>query len=250
MTRLTHTTSRLALIAMLSAAPLAVFAQSQTDADVTAETGVTTETTVEVPGAPDAAASADTAATADSETAVKPAPDAASSDTAATADSETAVKPAPDAAASSDTAATGSMTADSPAATEDGTGTAQAVEGQIVLQSENTVLAEDLIGSNVFSNDGEVIGDVEDLIVSFDGAVEGIVIGVGGFLGIGEKPVAIAMTSLTARTDENGHTRLYTSATRADLEAAAEFVTADEQKAAEKLRQSMQQNQPSVPASN
>lgn len=107
------------------------------------------------------------------------------------------------------------------------------VEGQIVMQSEDTILAEDLIGSSVYSQDGEDIGQIDDLIVDLDGSVEGVVIGVGGFLGIGKKLVAVEMGSVSTQTDELNNVRLVTSATRADLDAAEAFVTAAEQQAAQ-----------------
>ena len=62
------------------------------------------------------------------------------------------------------------------------------VAGQIVVQDANTVLAkQDLIGQTVYAPDKAKIGSISDLILSKDGkTVEGFVIGVGGFLGIGE----------------------------------------------------------------
>ena len=104
---------------------------------------------------------------------------------------------------------------------------AKPVEGQIVMQSEDTLLARDLLGSPVYSETGESIGDINNLIVQLDGTVDGVVIGVGGFLGLAEKDVAIEMAKLQVTTDENEKTRLTTSASKADLEAAEAFVAAD-----------------------
>ena len=65
------------------------------------------------------------------------------------------------------------------------------VAGQIVVQDANTVLAKELIGQTVYAPDKTKIGSISDLILSKDAkTVEGFVIGVGGFLGIGEKSVA------------------------------------------------------------
>ena len=62
------------------------------------------------------------------------------------------------------------------------------VTGQIVTQEDNTILAKDLIGQTVYAPDKTKIGSISDLILSKDGKnVQGFVIGVGGFLGIGEK---------------------------------------------------------------
>ena len=62
------------------------------------------------------------------------------------------------------------------------------VTGQIVTQEDNTILAKDLIGQTVYAPDKTKIGSISDLILSKDSKnVQGFVIGVGGFLGIGEK---------------------------------------------------------------
>lgn len=132
-----------------------------------------------------------------------------------------------------------------PDATNEAQEQPEPVEGQIVMQSEDTILASNLMGSNIYSMEGESIGDVDDMIVNLDGTVDGIVIGVGGFLGIGKKSVAIEMSSLSVDQDENGNPRLETSATRTDLEAAETFVTKSEQMADERAKE-MQQNSTTV----
>ena len=55
-------------------------------------------------------------------------------------------------------------------------------------------LATNIIGESVYNGTGdnaENIGDVNDIVLGKDGKSEAVVIGVGGFLGIGEKNVAI-----------------------------------------------------------
>ena len=71
------------------------------------------------------------------------------------------------------------------------------VTGQILMQEENTILARDLIGQTVYDPDNAKIGSISDLILSKDGMnVQGFIIGVGGFLGIGEKAVALKLDRL------------------------------------------------------
>lgn len=133
-------------------------------------------------------------------------------------------------------------TADSVAAPET---PAAPVKGQIMLQSENSVLAKNLIGSRVYSATDETIGDINDLIINLDGTIEGVVIGVGGFLGIGEKNVAVEMAALTVKTDpETGAVHLFLTATREDLNAAPAFKTAAEQKLEQDVQ--TQQTDPGV----
>ena len=54
----------------------------------------------------------------------------------------------------------------------------------------------DLEGKQVYGTDGENIGSISDVLVSQDGSVNAVIIGVGGFLGIGEKDVAVDMSAL------------------------------------------------------
>ena len=54
----------------------------------------------------------------------------------------------------------------------------------------------DLQGKAVYGSDGASIGDIKDVLVSQDGSVNAVIIGVGGFLGIGEKDVAVNIGAL------------------------------------------------------
>jgi sporulation protein YlmC with PRC-barrel domain len=61
--------------------------------------------------------------------------------------------------------------------------------------------ASDFIGKRVYTKSGEDIGEVNDLIVTDNGAVQAVILGVGGFLGLGEKDVAVTMQSIEMQTD-------------------------------------------------
>lgn len=255
MTNFMQHASRLAMIAVLGAAPLAATAQdaikpatdeataeapepdkaTQSGEATASDDAVEAETdTAEAPeGDPEMEADTAEAPEADAEmeadTAEAPDTDAATDSAEAPATTEPMTDDTAEAPATepmTDTTAPADATAEAP--TEE---VAKPVEGQITMQSENTILADDLIGSNVYSDAGEKIGDVEDLIVSLAGSVEGVVIGVGGFLGMGEKWVAVKMDSLSTMTDESGTLRLVSSATKTDLEAAEAFKTAQDMEA-------------------
>src|SRR4030088_2832015 len=45
-----------------------------------------------------------------------------------------------------------------------------------------------MIGLNVYNDSNESIGSINDLLTDKTGAVKGVVIGVGGFLGLGSAP--------------------------------------------------------------
>ncbi|WP_112944533.1 MULTISPECIES: PRC-barrel domain-containing protein [unclassified Rhizobium] len=130
-----------------------------------------------------------------------------------------AMKPAGDAAQ-----------APAPAATTD---TAQAGGGTYLTeQSADQVSANTYIGQAVYNGTNESIGNVNDLIMKKDGGLVAAVIGVGGFLGIGEKNVAVPMEKITvAQNTTDGSVKLTTSETAETLKAAPEFKTLQMQSA-------------------
>jgi hypothetical protein len=56
--------------------------------------------------------------------------------------------------------------------------------------------ASKIIGLNVYNEKSEKIGGINNLMMSKDGKIDTVVIGVGGFLGIGEHDVAVKFTDL------------------------------------------------------
>ncbi|HYK51237.1 MAG TPA: PRC-barrel domain-containing protein [Terriglobales bacterium] len=56
--------------------------------------------------------------------------------------------------------------------------------------------ASKLMGLNVYNEANEKLGDVNELILDKDGKVNAVVIGVGGFLGMGEHDIAVTMDKL------------------------------------------------------
>jgi sporulation protein YlmC with PRC-barrel domain len=71
------------------------------------------------------------------------------------------------------------------------------MQGQFMTQMQpEQIMASELIGTRVVSANNESIGDINDVIVDRNGQVMAAVVGVGGFLGIGEKDVAVPFKSL------------------------------------------------------
>jgi len=91
------------------------------------------------------------------------------------------------------------------------------------LDAGNVIMASSLIGSTVYSSANENIGDINDVIISKDGKVLAAVIGVGGFLGLGEKDVAVPMDRISFSRDENNNMKFTIDASREELEQAAAF---------------------------
>lgn len=66
----------------------------------------------------------------------------------------------------------------------------------VTLPDTGAWRVSDLQGKTVYSADGSNIGEINDVLVSQDGSINAVIIGVGGFLGIGEKDVAVNMSAL------------------------------------------------------
>jgi len=96
-------------------------------------------------------------------------------------------------------------------------------------QAEHQVRAQTLLGVDV-TNGQDTIGDVSDLVVTEEGQVEAIVVGIGGFLGIGEKWVALDWHTVKL-TEQNGSRVFVVKATREQLEAMPEFKTLEQKEA-------------------
>ncbi|WP_147109881.1 PRC-barrel domain-containing protein [Tateyamaria sp. syn59] len=76
----------------------------------------------------------------------------------------------------------------------------------------------DLLGMNVVSANDEVIGEIDYVVNSLDG--QAAVIGIGGFLGLGEYTVAIDVNEFEMTADEQLKLSQYTET---ELEALPEF---------------------------
>lgn len=65
-------------------------------------------------------------------------------------------------------------------------------------QGEHDWLASALIGRNVHDSQGNSLGDINDVLLK-DGQIRAVLIGVGGFLGLGQKEVAVSASALEFR---------------------------------------------------
>ncbi|MEZ5900339.1 MAG: PRC-barrel domain-containing protein [Hyphomicrobiaceae bacterium] len=85
-------------------------------------------------------------------------------------------------------------------------------------------LAKDrLIGVKVKGPDGKIVGDIEDIILSGDHQVVGIVMGTGGFVGIGEKKVGVLIDAIHFEVTDGKISAIMPTATHDVLQAAPAF---------------------------
>ena len=84
--------------------------------------------------------------------------------------------------------------------------------------------AEDLEGSYVYGANDETVGEIGALVMGDNGEVGQVVINVGGFLGIGEKPVAVTWDELQIMKNAEGDDfRIYIDSSEEALEAQPEY---------------------------
>ena len=109
------------------------------------------------------------------------------------------------------------------------------VAGQITAQPGDSILARDLIGQTVIAPDNTKIGTVSDLLLSNDGrTIQGFVVGVGGFLGIGERNVALKMDQLKITPLTAGGVQLTADLKKEDLSKAPAFKSRKDMEAEKK----------------
>jgi len=64
------------------------------------------------------------------------------------------------------------------------------------MMLKNNRRASKLMGLDVYNEANEKLGDINELILDKNGKVNAVVIGVGGFLGMGEHDIAVTMDKL------------------------------------------------------
>ena len=93
-------------------------------------------------------------------------------------------------------------------------------------QRQDQYLASKFKGTDVIGADDKKIGDVSDILFDKGGKIEAYVVGVGGFLGIGSKEVALAPTAfqvVPGDKSKNESDKLRLSMTKDQLKEAANF---------------------------
>lgn len=110
--------------------------------------------------------------------------------------------------------------------TDPAVNTAATTDTYLTEQAPEQISANTYIGQSVYNSADESIGTINDLIMEKDGGVAAAVIGVGGFLGIGEKWVAVPFNNIAvSQTPDSDDVKLTTTETAESLQAAPEFKT-------------------------
>jgi sporulation protein YlmC with PRC-barrel domain len=71
----------------------------------------------------------------------------------------------------------------------------------VTMQEKAQWRTPKLIGVDVYGADNKKIGKIDDILMGHDGKAQAVVIGVGGFLGIGKKDVAVPFSAVEWKTE-------------------------------------------------
>ena len=76
---------------------------------------------------------------------------------------------------------------------------------------------------NVYDPSDKKIGEIMDVLVDRDGKISALIIGVGGFLGAGQKDVAVPFNAVQVTTKNNNKAYLVMNASKDSLKSAKGF---------------------------
>ncbi|UQR60221.1 PRC-barrel domain-containing protein [Bradyrhizobium sp. C-145] len=101
--------------------------------------------------------------------------------------------------------------------------TAQPADAKMALKGNWR--ASKLIGLNVYNEANEKLGDINELLVDKSGKINAVVIGIGGFLGMGEHDIAVSMDKLKFVEEPVRTSSTSTSTTARDTTTGAASTT-------------------------
>jgi len=123
-------------------------------------------------------------------------------------------------------AATGAVAQTTTTPTDPAARTAPAAKSTNVAPTQEIKGAwhvKDFYQTNVYNMAGEKIGDVNDIVMDESGRVTAVVLGVGGFLGMGEKEVSMKTEEVKRMVHSDGKTYFTVNATADQLKAAPAY---------------------------
>jgi PRC-barrel domain len=122
----------------------------------------------------------------------------------------------------------------------------------LTVQEDAQILASDeVIGTEVHNINDEKVGSIADLVMDQDHKLAGVVLSVGGFLGVGDKWVAVPVDQIELPKGDQP-ARLMVAVSAEQLENAPDFITkaaTEAEQAAAQQQSTMQQQQVPAPAS-
>ena len=161
---------------------------------------------------------------------------AATTEQPATTDQSASTTTTTEQPATTDQSASTTTTTEQPATTDQSQTTTTTAETQPATTDQSSTqtteqalaapegfLASNVIGATVYSQDDQSIGDINDIILSPEGQPSQVIVGVGGFLGMGEKDVVLDMSKLKMAAMENGSLKIIVQTTPEELKNMPAF---------------------------
>jgi sporulation protein YlmC with PRC-barrel domain len=91
-----------------------------------------------------------------------------------------------------------------------------------VTTTPSDMMSSKLVGMNVYNNQNDKLGEVEDLVIDNGKTLTGVVVSVGGFLGMDERYVLIDPASIVV-SDKDGTMKAVVDTNKDSLKAAPAF---------------------------
>ncbi|TCT07620.1 PRC-barrel domain-containing protein [Aquabacter spiritensis] len=101
-------------------------------------------------------------------------------------------------------------------------GTTSTVALRFVNFSSADLMASRLEDLDVYNNQNESIGEIEDFVIKDGKTISGVVVSVGGFLGLGDRYVLVDPSSIVIG-NQDGTMRAYVNTSKDELTKAPEF---------------------------
>ena len=83
-------------------------------------------------------------------------------------------------------------------------------------------MSSKLVGVNVYNNQNELLGEIEDLVIDNGKTITGVVVSVGGFLGMGESYVVLDPSTVVLN-EKDGKWRAFVDTSKDNLKNAPKF---------------------------
>ncbi|MBV9569379.1 MAG: PRC-barrel domain-containing protein [Hyphomicrobiales bacterium] len=101
---------------------------------------------------------------------------------------------------------------------------AQTAGPKFITPQANDLISSRVVGLDVYDNTNHDVGKIQDIVFDNSMTIKGYILSVGGFLGMGERYVAVEPSSVAVKYDDNDkkwHANM--NATSDQLKAAPEF---------------------------
>ena len=98
------------------------------------------------------------------------------------------------------------------------------VESKGDTMTAGQISASALLDETVMNEANESVGDVNDVLIDTDGKIASVIVGVGGFLGMGEKDVALPFDNLKFAKDNDNDLVVTTNVTKETLQSAPAYI--------------------------